>query len=75
MRQKLTLCLTLLLASGANAHTLGADSHLIAKLGHQLFASHHLPLTVLLVLIGLVVAARAGRNAATRNRKTRMRSR
>jgi hypothetical protein len=75
MRQKLYFCLISLLAGSANAHTIGADASLAETMGHQLFASHHLPQTVLLVLIGLIVVARAGRYVASRNRETSMRSR
>ena len=38
----------------ASAHTLAGDEGLIGQLEHQLLGSHHLPLTILLVVVGVV---------------------
>ena len=46
--------LLLALTAGAHAHTLAGDESLVVRLGHQLLGSHHLPLTVLLVIVGVI---------------------
>lgn len=52
----------LALTAGAHAHTLAGDESLVVRLGHQLLGSHHLPLTILLVIVG-VIAVRHARNS------------
>ena len=50
---KRLLALTLLAAPVAQAHTLDPAGGVITALGHELLGSHHLPLTLLLVVIGI----------------------
>lgn len=38
----------------AVAHTLGSDHSLAERLSHQVLGSHHLPLTILLIVVGIV---------------------
>ena len=38
----------------ASAHTLAGDEGLIAKFQHELLGGHHLPLTILLIVVGVV---------------------
>ena len=38
----------------ASAHTLAGDEGLITQLQHELLGVHHLPLTILLVVVGVV---------------------
>ena len=56
---------TLMLFAGlpavASAHTLAGDEGLVTQLQHELLGSHHLPLTILLILVG--VAAYRGLRA------------
>lgn len=51
---KRLIALTLLAAPAAQAHTLDPAGGIFAALGHELFGSHHLPLTLLLVVVGVV---------------------
>ena len=55
---KRLIALTLMAAPAVHAHTLDPAGGIFTALGHELFGSHHLPLTLLLVVIG-VVAFRA----------------
>jgi len=48
----------------ASAHTLAGDESVILQLDHQLLGSHHLPLTGLLI-VGGIVAFRLWRNRST----------
>ena len=50
---KRLLALTILAAPMAQAHTIDAASGVFTALGHELFGLHHLPLTLLLVAIGI----------------------
>ena len=50
---KRLLALTFLAAPVAQAHTLGPAGGVITALGHELLGSHHLPLTLLLVAVGI----------------------
>ncbi len=56
------LLLTLFLIAGtsgiAAAHTLDGDDGLVTQLYHQLLGSHHLPLTVLFMVVGIVLLRR-----------------
>ena len=38
----------------ASAHTLASDEGLITQLQHELLGGHHLPLTILLVVVGVI---------------------
>ena len=51
----------ILLAGSANvalAHTLPDEQGLITRLDHQMFGIHHLPLTILLIVIGVLIFRR-----------------
>ena len=50
---KRSLALTLLAAPVAQAHTLDPAGGVVTALGHELLGAHHLPLTLLLVVIGI----------------------
>ena len=54
--KKLTSALILFagLPAVASAHTLAGDEGLISQLQHELLGAHHLPLTILLVVAGVV---------------------
>ncbi len=41
-----------------SAHTLAGDEGLISQLQHELLGGHHLPLTILLVVVGVVAYRR-----------------
>ena len=56
--------LFVLLTGVANADVLDHQNGLLERIFHQLFAAHHLPLTVLLVVAGIVLVRRL--RAATR---------
>lgn len=53
------LMTTLVLLAGpttmALAHPLPEEEGLVAQLDHQVFGLHHLPLTILLVVIGVMI--------------------
>lgn len=55
MKRFLTGFLLMMTAGIASAHTLGSDEGLITQLQHELLGVHHLPLTILLVVVGVVV--------------------
>ena len=48
----------------ASAHTLAGDEGLITQLQHELLGAHHLPLTILIVVVGVL----AFRKLRSRNR-------
>ena len=50
---KRILALTLLAAPVVQAHTLDPAGGVATALGHELLGSHHLPLTLLLVVVGI----------------------
>jgi len=56
------LFLSLLLLAGvsriASAHTLGNEDGVLAQLWHQMLGLHHFPLTVLLIVAGIMVIRR-----------------
>jgi len=58
MRRLISTCSILTIAGTASAHGLSEDAGTVAQLGHQLLGSHHAPLVILLLVIG-VVAIRA----------------
>ena len=53
MKRMFSVLLLAGIAPIAGAHTL--DGGLFTALGHELFGSHHLPLTLFLVVVGLVL--------------------
>ena len=56
MNKPLTsLVLSAGLAGVANAHTLGPDAGVPRQLWHELLGWHHLPFTLLLVAIGVIL--------------------
>lgn len=58
MRQLLTLILILGISGIAAAHTLDDKDGLLTQLYHQVLGSHHLPLTLLLIVGGIVLLRR-----------------
>jgi hypothetical protein len=55
MRLLLSLFLLAGLSRVAEAHTLGGDDGILVQLGHQLLGLHHLPLTLLLIVGGILL--------------------
>ncbi|MDH3415781.1 MAG: hypothetical protein OEM64_05655 [Gammaproteobacteria bacterium] len=55
MRQLLALFLILGISGIAAAHTLDDKDGLVTQLYHQVLGSHHLPLTMLLIVGGVVL--------------------
>jgi S-adenosylmethionine:tRNA-ribosyltransferase-isomerase (queuine synthetase) len=55
MRKLLSLFLFAGMTRVADAHTLAADDSLPMQLVHQLLGSHHLPISALIVLVGILV--------------------
>jgi hypothetical protein len=67
MKRFLTgLALTIGLAGTAAAHTLPIQDGIVRAVDHQLFGWHHLPMTLLLVVVG--VAMYIGRRRSEKNR-------
>lgn len=58
MRPISGLFLLLAASAAANAHTLGADAGMPSQIEHQFFGVHHLPLTVLLIIGGIMLFRR-----------------
>ena len=59
MKQLITSLILLAGSTGiAGAHTLAGDEGLVTQLDHQLLGLHHLPLTVLLIVIGVILFRR-----------------
>lgn len=58
MRRLTTMLFLILFSGAASADVLDHNSNLLAHLFHQLFAPHHLPFTVLLVVIGVFALQR-----------------
>ena len=54
MRKSLSLFLFAGMTRVADAHTLTSDDDMATQLVHQLLGSHHLPITALLVVVGIV---------------------
>jgi len=44
------------LVTAAQAHTLAASDGVVTALEHEIFGLHHLPVTLLLVVIGVVLS-------------------
>ena len=51
---KRLIALLTVFAASASAHTLDAGEGLASQLWHELLGGHHLPLTLLVVAIGVV---------------------
>jgi hypothetical protein len=58
MRQLLALFLIPGISGSAVAHTLDDKDGLVTQLYHQVLGSHHLPLTMLLIVGGIVLLRR-----------------
>ena len=58
MRFLLSLFLLAGFSAVAGAHTLPGDEGLVTQLDHQLLGLHHLPLTILLIVIGVMLVRR-----------------
>lgn len=54
MRKYLTLFVLMAMAPVASAHTAPSEDGLVSQLVHQLLGMHHLPLTVLVLVAGLL---------------------
>jgi hypothetical protein len=66
MKRLITLlALSTALAGAAGAHTLDAGAGMASQLWHELLGGHHLPLTLLLVVVGVLAyrGLRARRNS------------
>ena len=55
MRKLIGTCLILAYSGSAGAHTLPETFGVVAQFGHQLLGSHHMPLVLLLLAVGLLV--------------------
>jgi hypothetical protein len=55
MKKPLGLSLFAGISGIAEAHTMTSDDDLPMQLVHQLLGSHHLPITALIVLVGILV--------------------
>jgi len=55
MKRSLGLFLFAGMTGVADAHTLASDGGLPMQLVHQLLGSHHLPISALIVLVGVLV--------------------
>ena len=55
MRRLISTGLILAVSGSASAHTLAEEAGAIAQLAHQLLGSHHVPLVLLVLAIGLLV--------------------
>ena len=58
MRKLLTLSLFAGVARVADAHTLASDDGLPLQLLHQALGLHHIPLTAILIIAGIVLLRR-----------------
>jgi len=54
MKKYLTLFVLLAMAPVASAHTAPSEDGLVSQLVHQLLGWHHLPLTLLILVVGLL---------------------
>lgn len=62
MRSLLSTCLFLAISASASAHTLAEEAGTLAQLAHQVFGSHHMPMLLVFLIVGLLVL-RARRRA------------
>lgn len=58
MLRSITLLLLILVSGAASADVLDHGRSLLARVMHQLFDPHHLPITVLVLFIGVVALQR-----------------
>jgi hypothetical protein len=58
MLRPTTLLLLMFVSGAASADVLDHHSSLLARLMHQLFAPHHLPFTVLVLVVGIIALQR-----------------
>lgn len=74
MKVKMTLMvaaafvLLMIFPIAASAHVLDGVYGVVAQLGHQLLGWHHLPLTILLVVIGVALFIGLRRSGFSRDR-------
>jgi hydrogenase/urease accessory protein HupE len=54
MRKYLALFLLMAISPVASAHTAPTEDGLVTQFTHQLLGVHHLPLTALILVVGLV---------------------
>ena len=50
MRWLVSLCLYITAIATANAHEIAGDASILQRLGHQLVGTHHLPVTIVLIV-------------------------
>lgn len=53
----------------AGAHTLDGDHNLAEQLGHQLLGTHHLPVTLILIVAGLTALWMSWQKFTSRNKQ------
>jgi hypothetical protein len=53
----------------ASAHTLTGHESFLSQLGHQLLGLHHLPLTTILIVGGIILLQQLHRNKRRDNRR------
>ena len=63
--------LLLAISAAADAHTLAADESMPLQLGHQILGLHHLPLTALLVVGGILIIRHFNRSDKYDQKHTR----
>ncbi|MDX1506759.1 MAG: hypothetical protein R3358_00675 [Woeseiaceae bacterium] len=63
MKKSTGLLAVTLIAGGANAHPLDADTGLGEQVAHQLTAAHHLPVLLLIVVAGCLLARYLSRHS------------
>ena len=68
MRRFISVCSMFVLAGVAGAHTLSDDAGTTAQVGHQLLGLHHLPLLVLLLVVGVVAVRACAESKAEKHR-------
>ena len=61
MRSRIAVLMTTGFAGAANAHMLGADEGVFHQLYHQVLGGHHLPILLLLALVGWLVVRKIRR--------------
>jgi hydrogenase/urease accessory protein HupE len=54
MRKYLTAFLLMAMTPVASAHTAPSEDGLVSQLAHQLLGWHHLPLTLLILVVGVL---------------------
>lgn len=61
MRSRIAVLMTTGFAGVADAHVLGADEDLLHQLYHQVLGGHHLPILLLLAVVGWLVVRKIRR--------------